>query len=118
MISSYELRHQIRNLANEPIQSYRYLLTQLAQYYLEILPSDLDQAVVLETEYALNQIYRDLDSQRQVAELEEVVLDALSKASLLSHRIKHMDGHDSEFFKTAKVLGRTIRVLVEVIDFY
>jgi hypothetical protein len=80
------------------------------------MPSEFEDEVIFETELLLNQLYAEAVNQDLPIDIQEIILETLSKSSFLSHGIKYRSERNVDFFKTAKVLGRTIRFIAESIE--
>ena len=91
-------------------------IQRLAHYFQRAIPSEIEDRIVLETEALLNELYNTAYHDLKNSEFQELILEALSKAGSLSHSIKHGSSITPEYFRTIKVLGRTLDIIANSLD--
>ena len=103
---------QIERFDSSSAHEYRSLLKALADYYQQTVPSAIEDQVVLATELLLNRFYEASYAQFIDSEIQELILEALSKAGSLSYNIRRGTSINTEYFRTMKILGRTLSIIV------
>ena len=99
------------------MRSYHAMTSNLAQYYMSTVPSEIDDKHIIETEYFLNEMYNSLVRDGTSSRLQEITLDALAKAGALSYGIKkHRDVQSIDFFRIIKALGKTLSIISDLVD--
>lgn len=113
MITLDEFRRQRIALTGSPIKAKSVLLIQLANYFSETYPSDIDDAFVLETEGFLHDLLLDA---RNNPILRQNINTARSYASYMSSFIKSHTPRSPEYYSMPDLVGSSLYLLVASLD--
>jgi hypothetical protein len=115
-VNTQNLLWQIHTLSGSSASEYLPLLQALASYYQQTVPSAIEDRIVLETESVLNRLYETAQLEFTDPEIQELILEALSKSGSLSYNIKRGSSINPEYFRTIKILGRTIGIIANHLE--
>jgi|CXWL01.1.fsa_nt_gi hypothetical protein len=112
-----DLQGKIGFLRGKSLKDHQRLIQGLGQYFRITLPSNLNDAYILEVEQLLNGLYVQADNENWPQEIKTTVLDALTKVGFLSDTIKRGSGgaRNPEFFEKAKQLGDVLLLVNQLV---
>lgn len=112
-----EIQEARQSLRNHSLREYHSILSGIAKYFLETLPSQVDHKVIFQADALFAQI--EVKTRRKEIEpgLSKLIQEIAIKVGTLSDWIQHNPGkaYDKKFFRTLHESGELIKKLAFLI---
>jgi hypothetical protein len=112
-----EIQEARQSLRNHSLREYHSILSGIAKYFLEILPSQVDHKVIFQADALFAQIEVQTRQQEINPGLSKLIQEIAIKVGALSDWIQNNPGktYDQKFFRALHECGEIIKKLAALI---